>query len=189
LQGNEKRRRAAELAEIRAVASGDATAFARIIDREAPRLLRFAQVMLGSLEEAEDVVQDTMLRLWENAAKWTPDARLGTWLHRVCYNRAIDRLRRRRGLVEESELLVVPDEGDLADARVLQGEIVTAIRQAMNALPHRQRTAVLLFHFQELSQRECAEIMELSEAAFESLLARARRRLRRALADEGFRDE
>ncbi len=111
-------RSASERAEMRAIAAGDAAAFRRLIDREAPRLLRFAQGLLGSLDEAEDVVQDTLIRLWENAARWTADARIGTWLHRVCYNRAIDRLRRRRAFVDESALEEFADDSEPATRRL-----------------------------------------------------------------------
>jgi len=172
---------AREVAEMRAIASGDPAAFARLIDRESPRLLRFAHGLLGTLEEAEDVVQDTLIRLYENAGGWEPQARIGTWLHRICYNRAIDKLRRRRALVEESVLDEMPDSAELPDAALLRSETVRSVREAIARLPHRQRTAVLLFHFQELAQREAAGIMEISEQAFESLLARARRQMRAIL--------
>jgi RNA polymerase sigma-70 factor (ECF subfamily) len=175
---------AGELAEIRAVAAGDSAAFARLIDRETPRLLRFAQSLLGTLAEAEDVVQETLLRLFENAARWEPQARIGTWLHRVCYNRSIDILRRRRSFVEESALDAMPDSGDLPDTALVRSETVLSVREAMALLPHRQRTAVLLFHFQELPQREAADVMGISEVAFESLLARARRQMRVLLMRE-----
>ena len=67
---------------------------------------------------------------------------------------------------------------ELPDAALLRSETVRSVREAIARLPHRQRTAVLLFHFQELAQREAAGIMGISEPAFESLLARARRQMR-----------
>jgi RNA polymerase sigma-70 factor (ECF subfamily) len=175
---------AAELREVRAIAAGDSAAFQRLMDREAPRLLRFALGLLGSMQDAEDVVQDTLIRLWENAATWTPDARIGTWLHRVCYNRSIDLLRRRRAFVDDSALLELVDETELPDATVMRGETELSLRGAIEKLPTRQRTAVLLFHFQDFSQREAARVMGVSEEAFESMLARARRQLRQQLSEE-----
>jgi RNA polymerase sigma-70 factor (ECF subfamily) len=177
------------LAEIRAIAAGDSAAFRRLIERESPRLLRFALGMLGSLEEAEDVVQETLLSLWENAATWTPEARIGTWLYRVCYNRSIDRLRRRRAFVDDSVLDALPDTVEPPDLHLIHGEAARDVREAVARLAPRQRTAVLLFHFQDLQQREAAEIMGISEAALESLLARARRRMRLWLGADGGRDE
>jgi RNA polymerase sigma-70 factor, ECF subfamily len=173
----------ADLSEIRAIAAGDSAAFRRLIEREAPRLVRFAYGMLGSLDEAEDVVQDTLIRLWENAASWTPDARIGTWLHRVCYNRAIDALRRRRPVADESALEDLADDTDTADAAMMRAETILSVRDAIERLPGRQRTAVLLFHFQDFSQRDAASVMGISEDAFESMLARARRQLKRLIGE------
>ena len=147
---------AREAAEIRSIASGDQSAFARLIDRESPRLLRFARTILGTLEEAEDVVQETLISLWENAERWRPEARVGTWLHTVCYNRCIDRLRRRRRFVDDSALDQIADESAQPDGGVLQSETVRSVRAALEQLPHRQRSAVLLFHFQDLPQKEAA---------------------------------
>jgi RNA polymerase sigma-70 factor, ECF subfamily len=176
--------RAADLVEVRAVAAGDHTVFAALIEREGPRLLRFAYGLLGSLEEAEDIVQDTMISLWENAPRWRPEARLSTWLHTVCYNRAIDRLRRRRSFAEESELTDLADEAELAEGRLVRNETVASVRNAVERLPHRQRAAIMLFHFQDLPQKQAAEILGVSESAFESLLARARRQMRHWLTGE-----
>jgi RNA polymerase sigma-70 factor (ECF subfamily) len=180
---SETERSAFERAEMRAIANGDAAAFERLVDRETPRLIRFAHGMLGGLDEAEDVVQETLIRLWETAARWTPDARIGTWLHRVCYNRAIDRLRRRRNFVDDSVLAEVLDDAEPADAALVRSEATLSVRAAIERLPARQRTAVLLFHIQGMPQRESAEVMGVSEAAFESMLSRARRQLRIWLAE------
>jgi RNA polymerase sigma-70 factor (ECF subfamily) len=170
--------RSAEHSEVRAIASGDQAAFARLIDRESPRLLRFAQGVLGSLEEAEDVVQETLISLWENAASWKPEARIGTWLHRVCYNRSVDRLRRRRPQGAMSDLEDLPDTAVLAETALVQEETVRSVREALGRLPHRQRSALLLFHFQDVTLAQGAEILGVSESAFESLLARGRRQMR-----------
>ena len=177
--------RAAEVLEMRAIAAGDENAFARLIDRESPRLLRLARAMLGSLDEAEDVAQETFISVWENARNWRPEARIGTWLHRICTNRAIDRLRRRRDFVEAEALDTMPDAAPLAEAGLLRGDAVRSVRDALERLPLRQRLAVFLFYFQELPQSEAATVLGVSESGFESLLARGRRQLRASLTDTG----
>ena len=154
----------ADLSEIRAIAAGNSAAFQRLIDREAPRLVRFAYGMLGSLDEAEDAVQDTLIRLWENAASWTPDARIGTWLHRVCYNRAIDAIRRRRARSPMRACSkICRTRPILPDAAIIRSETILSVRDAIERLPARQRTAILLFHFQDFSQRDAAGVMGISE--------------------------
>lgn len=176
---------AAEFAEMQAIGAGDQAAFARLIERENGRLLRFARGILGNLEEAEDVVQETFMSLWENAARWKPEARIATWLHTVSYNRSIDRLRRRRNVVDARALDEVADLGEMPEAALIRTETDRSVQAAIEQLPERQRSAILLFHFQDLSQREAARIMGVSETALESLLARARRQMRLFLTAEG----
>jgi RNA polymerase sigma-70 factor, ECF subfamily len=171
----------ADHAQVRAIAAGDKAAFAALIEREGPRLLRFTRSLIGDGTEAEDVVQEAFLALWRAAADWRPDALLTTWLHRVCYTRAVDRLRRSRDFAELEER---PETGAWApDNAIAARERAQSLRQAMAQLPARQRTAIALFHLQELPQREAAAVMGVSEEALESLLARGRRRLRQLLSE------
>ncbi|HET7717611.1 MAG TPA: sigma-70 family RNA polymerase sigma factor [Bauldia sp.] len=167
-------------------AAGDEAAFAEIVAEETPRLLRFAASILGSGQgEAEELVQEALIRLWRQAETWQPDGRISTWLHRVTYRLAIDVLRRRRPSVDiESVVETLEDAGPEPEARLIHFEDAKALRRAIDSLPERQRTAIALCHFQGLSQVEAAAVMEVSEAAYESLLARARRRLRALLAEK-----
>lgn len=171
---------------MQAVAAGDRAAFATLIARQSPRLLRFVAGILGSVTEAEETVQEAMLRLWQNAEGWRPDGLVSTWLHRVAYRLAIDALRRRRPSIAIDGLEdALPDGAPAHDARMVADEEVRALNLAVAALPERQRTALILCHFQEMRQAEAASVMGLSEHAYESLLARARRRLRDVMAGAG----
>ena len=177
---------ARDQARLARVAAGDAAAFAGLVADETPRLLRFASSILGSgRAEVEEVVQEALIRLWQQADTWQPDGRISTWLHRVTYRLAIDILRRRRPLVAiESVEDMLEDAGPEPEARLIGAEDASALRAAIESLPERQRTAIALCHFQGLGQAEAAAVMEVSEAAYESLLARARRRLRALLAEK-----
>ena len=161
---------------------GDRSAAARLIGRHSPRLLTVARRMLGSQAEAEDAVQEVFLRLWTHAARWKPGkAKFETWLYRVTLNQCYDRLRRRPGMPLEAAAEVAddaPPPGTGLDESALGREI----SRALEALPERQKAAILLCHFQEQSNIEAAEIMGISVEALESLLARGRRTLRAQLA-------
>lgn len=180
----DRRRVVADHELMRAVAAGDEGAFVRLTRAEAPRLLRFARAMLAeSPAEAEEVVQEALVRLWETAEAWQPNGRVSTWLHQVVYRLSIDAIRRRKPSVEIGTL-----EGELEDgspaADVLMARVddVRLVQEAIARLPDRQRTALVLCHFQELGQAEAAAVMGVGESAYESLLARARRNMRSILS-------
>ncbi|ODT13578.1 MAG: hypothetical protein ABS35_37530 [Kaistia sp. SCN 65-12] len=167
---------------MRAVAVGEEGAFARLIAAEAPKLTRFVASILSDLSEAEEVVQEALLRLWKQAESWEPQARIGTFLHQVAYRIAIDRLRRRRPHVDIDGLDdVLEDEGPTPERHLAQKDDGRVVQAALDKLSERQRTVIVLAHFQELGQAEAADIMGIGEHAYESLLARARRRLRALL--------
>jgi RNA polymerase sigma-70 factor (ECF subfamily) len=175
----------ADQAVMAAIAAGDNQAFARVVGQVSPILLRFARSVLDSLgDEAEEVVQEALIRLWQNADSWQPSGRILTWLHRVTFRLCIDGLRRRRPSVAIDEIAeFLPDAAPLPGARLVRLDDMRAIRAAITALPARQRAAIALCHFQGLNQAEGAAVLGVGEHAYESLLARARRNLRSALSN------
>ena len=143
--------------------------------------------MLGAKHAAEDATQETFLRLWRHAGKWKPQgAKFETWLYRVAMNICLDQLRKtKREAPEEAApdgMEGRADSADRQDQTLFLSERRFAIDEALEQLPERQRLAITLCHYQELTNIEAAEIMEISVDALESLLARGRRALRDALA-------
>lgn len=168
---------------IRRVARGEPAAVQALVDGKLPRLLALARRMLGDAAEAEDVAQEAFLRAWKQAPAWRPGAaRFDTWLHRVTLNLCYDRLRKRRE-TPMAEPPDRPDPGPAPDRGLETAELGVQVDRALQALPQRQREAVVLCHYQELSNIDAAEIMGVSVEALESLLSRGRRTLRTALAD------
>jgi RNA polymerase sigma-70 factor (ECF subfamily) len=168
---------------VRRVGQGDPAAAQTLVSRKLPRILALAQRMLGDAAEAEDVAQEAMLKAWRQAPKWAPGkARFDTWLHRVALNLCYDRLRRRREIPTDTPP-DRPDEGPAPDRGLLAAETGVRVAAALKRLPDRQREAIVLCHYQELSNIEAAVLMEISVEALESLLSRGRRALRQALSD------
>lgn len=167
---------------IRRVARGEPAAVQALVARKLPRLLALSRRMLGDPAEAEDVAQEAFLRAWKQAPKWVPGAaKFDTWLHRVTLNLCYDRLRRNRE-TPMAEPPDRPDPGPAPDRGLEASQLGAQVDRALQALPDRQREAIVLCHYQELSNIEAAELMGVSVEAMESLLSRGRRTLRTALA-------
>ncbi|WP_126974559.1 RNA polymerase sigma factor [Frigidibacter oleivorans] len=171
-----------------AYAAGDRAAARELTLRCAPVALRVAQRMLRDPAEAEDVAQEAMLRLWRIAPEWRPgEAKISTWLYRVTSNLCTDRLRRAgRGMPLEA-IDEPADDRPAAVAGMIEADRAEALRQALADLPDRQRQAVVLRHLEGLANPEIAAIMDVGVEAVESLTARGKRALVRALA--GRREE
>ena len=168
---------------VRRVGQGDPAAIQAMVARKLPRILALAQRMLGDAVEAEDVAQEAMLRAWRQAPRWVPGkAKFDTWLHRVGLNLCYDRLRRRREVPTEAPP-DRPDDGPAPDRGLMAAEVGARVDAALRRLPDRQREAIVLCHYQELTNIEAAGLMTISVEALESLLSRGRRTLRQTLAD------
>ena len=166
---------------VRRVAKGDAAAWPALVDRHLPAIVGYAWYMLGDRAEAEDVAQESFVRLMRKASDWEPGGpKLRTWLHRVAINLCIDRQRMRKpvsldGLKDPDQVIRFdPGIGDQTDRRLV-------VRKALDGLPEKQRMAIILVYYQGFTNRETAKLMDSSVEAVESLLARARRTLRQRL--------
>lgn len=169
---------------VRSAGAGDARAAEALVRRHLPRMTAVARRMLNDAAEAEDVAQEVFLRVWREAPRWKPGAaKFETWMHRVALNLCYDRLRRRREHPDAEAGLYVADGAPLASEEWLARQRAAKVQNALATLPERQRAAIALVHFQEMSNIAAAEMLEVSVEALESLLARGRRALKAALAD------
>lgn len=160
------------------IAARDARAFAELVRRYLDAVHGYLYRLTGSRDDADDLAQDTFLRVWTRAETWRPGSvRLTTWLHRIAHNLWVDARRRTRTTsLEDPELLLDPAPG--ADAELRDGRAIRQLDQALRALPINQRAAVLLAEVRGFSNHEIAAVLGISVRAVESLLGRARRQLR-----------
>jgi RNA polymerase sigma-70 factor (ECF subfamily) len=168
-----------------AIATGDQFAFSRLVERHLSRTVGLATRLMGSRADGEEVAQEAFARVWSHAARWRPiggggNARFTTWLYRIVVNLAIDRKRRPvHAAMDDVDEPV--DESDDGFAQIHRQQVSDAVTAAMMRLPERQRVALALCFFDEMSNIEAGKIMSLSVGAIESLLVRARRTLRQEL--------
>ena len=168
---------------VRRAGLGDKAAAAQLVERHTRMIYASSYRMLGSAAAAEDAVQETFLRLWRHAGKWKPQgAKFETWLYRIAMNYCLDQLRKTKREAPEEAAPERADSGDRQDQKIFAAERRFAIDEALEKLPERQKLAITLCHYEEMSNIEAAEIMDVSVEALESLLARGRRSLRTSLA-------
>jgi RNA polymerase sigma factor (sigma-70 family) len=169
---------------VRNIGAGDGRAAEALVRRHLPRMVALARRMLGDASEAEDVAQVVFLRVWREAPRWKPGAaKIETWMHRVALNLCYDRLRRRRESADPDVGINVADNAPMPSEVWLARQRTARVDAALAELPERQRAAIVLVHYQELTNIAAAEMLEVSVEALESLLARGRRALKAALAD------
>ena len=159
----------------------DQEACTRLLDRHLVGLQRFLTRMTGNAADADEVSQEAFLRIWSHAGRWQPDrVKFTTWLYRIARNLAIDRHRKNRTTSDDDVTMIVdesPDTAHAIDAERRQ----RVLRDAVAELPERQRTALMLCHFDGMSNQEAAAVLEVTVEALESLLSRARRTLKTTL--------
>ncbi|VTS07368.1 RNA polymerase sigma factor [Tuwongella immobilis] len=176
------------------VRDDDASAFAELVERFQHRLVSVLTHLLGTSEEAEDLAQEVFLRIYRIRKKYRPKAKFSTWLFTIANNLASNsrRDRYRRQMVQlppqdSGPLGPRPEEQLLHDRQhqpsqaLAAQELAIIVRQAIDALNDRQRTAVILNKFEEMPYAEIGEVMGLTTKAVKSLLSRARCRLKELL--------
>ena len=162
-------------------AEGDRRAFDEIVLRHGPFALRVAARIIPDRAVAEDVVQEAMIKAWNQSNRFDPArGRFRTWLHRIVTNLSIDQ-RRRLQPEPMTDTVDAPDPAALPDRVLLDSERDAALVQALRALPARQRAAMTLVYDEGISGAEASRVLGLSAKAVERLLARARTTVREQL--------
>ena len=159
------------------VRKGDQRAYSDLVVRHLPAIEVYAKRIVNDDTLAQDIAQDVMVVLWQRASDFNPNkARLTTWLHRITHNRCIDIMRK-----SQREVSWDPSESEHPLTESDTPREQQSIDVALMRLPESQRTALVLTYYQNLSNREVAEIMNSSVRAVESLLVRARGNLKKQL--------
>ncbi len=165
---------------LAAIEQGSHAAFAVLVRRHHTRFYAIAYRFLANQQEAEDMVQHSLLKLWESPSMW--DARkqtkFTTWFYRIIVNQCLDARKKKTAvpLPEEKELI---DHRPSQDQLLLLREKQQILETAILALPDKQQTALNLCFYENFSNQEAADIMGIKLKALQSLLIRAKETLRK----------
>lgn len=163
------------------IAANDQAAFRLLVERHIDRAYGLALRIMNNRADAEDIVQETLLKIWTHRGQWEGGrAKFSTWLYRVVTNRCIDSKRRPRN-EDIEQVPEVADDKPLAIAEIERHEVNSLLEAAMARLPDQQRIALVFSYNENLNNSEIAEVMQTSVAAVESLLKRGRQKLRELL--------
>jgi RNA polymerase sigma-70 factor (ECF subfamily) len=167
------------------IKTDDQNAFKHLFDRYKHLVYNICYRMSGNREEAEDNTQDVFIKIFHAIGKFRNEAKLSSWIYRIAVNTCLKRARRKKlenwisleflfqdaGIFQPQAYEETPDQ----EVEILEKEEI--VQQAIQRLPERQKTALILHRYENLSYQEIAEIMKISISAVESLLHRAKENL------------
>ena len=164
---------------LQEIQAGSHTAFSELVSRHTTRFYHLAYRYLASKEEAEDIVQTAFLKIWENPFIWKKGgkATFTTWFSRIVINLCLDQKKKfKASLMPEN--MDMQDDKPSQEQNILAQEKKSFVMAAINTLPDRQKTALILCFYEDYSQKEAAQIMKVKIKALESLLMRAKKGLK-----------
>ena len=177
------------------IARGSAPAFELMVHRWERRMLDFLHRCVGDRTEAEDLRQELFLRVYQKRASYRPEGRFTSWLYRIAANLAIDKHARRRKLATQSmdDLDTVqnpPVSNPDRDSRnrAVLGEFEERVFSALQSIPHEERIALVLRHFENLNFKEIAELTDEPESTIKSRVYRGLQSMRAELKRAGIQE-
>lgn len=165
------------------ISDGDRIAFQTLVERHTARGYRVAFRFLGRKADAEDILQDVFLRLWDKPWRYNAldGTAFSTWLYRVISNASLNALKRKKFEISDDDwLATIPDHTN-PEQQVQDKQRMLQLRHALEQLPPNQKQSLVLCFFEDFSNQEAADIMEISVVALQSLLMRAKRNLQEQL--------
>lgn len=189
--------RETEVKLARELIGGDPRAFDRFVDHFRNKIFHYSWLMCGQREDAEEVAQDTLLKVFENFEQLREPARIRPWVFQIAKNACL--MKRRRSVFAPARELSleeflpameangthvrmqIADWSQIPDRQAIEGEMKQALERAIAELPENYRSVILLRDLEELSTAESAQILDLTEDVVKTRLHRARLAVRRKL--------
>lgn len=177
---------------IKKIKKGDRDAFAELVELYKDKVYQVSYRMLGNAQEAEDVAQETFLRVYANLSSYDPSYKFSTWIYRIATNLSIDQLRKRKQVysldkqVEGTEGLDwhdrLADPGPNPEQKILTGELQGQVQEAIQGLTPKYRSILILRYLEDLSLNEISEVLKLPVSTIKTRIHRGREALKKKLS-------
>jgi RNA polymerase sigma factor (sigma-70 family) len=177
---------------IRLVIEGDSELYSEIIDRYSSKVYSTAYSYTHSQEEAKDLVQEILIKTYNNLKSFKADSKFSTWLYRVAVNTCIDWSRKRKSKAvmtvmsfEDTDIFeIITTDAEGPEELLLRQENVEVVRNAVGDLPEIYKTVLILYYFEELQVQEICNILDIPRKTIETRLYRAKKILKSILRQE-----
>ncbi|GBK66047.1 ECF RNA polymerase sigma factor SigW [Paenibacillus macerans] len=176
---------------VKLARKGDQGAFAELVDLYKDKLFHLGYRMLSNRHEAEDVVQETFLRVHKNWSRYDDKQKFSTWIYRIATNLCIDRLRKRKpSYYLDAEMndqegmdgyTLIPGDDKTPETEYLLSETQRTIHQAIAGLPAKYKSVIILRYLQEMSLQEISEVLDMPVTTVKTRVHRGREFLRKKL--------
>ncbi|MDL2315023.1 RNA polymerase sigma factor [Bacteroidales bacterium OttesenSCG-928-C19] len=171
---------------LEGIIAGNEDSYKELISLYQSKLKNVAYGIVHNWDDAEDIVQDTFVDVFRNISKFRGDANIATWIYRITINKSLNHIRKHKNknhttnslenLTSKEELKDSnPTEENINEERLLK------LNKAIDKLSEKQKTAFTLFYYEEMSQKDIAQIMNISSSAVEQLVFRAKQKLKKQL--------
>lgn len=175
---------------INLILDGDTQIFRILVEKYQAMVFRTCMGYLHNKDDADDLTQDIFLQVYQSLNKFKGESSFSTWLYRIAINASLNRMRKNTGnpilhridsffrTADEYEFFLPVFDAENPESILIQKEHSKWVQNALDSLPETQRTAIVLSKYEDLSQKEIAEILNTTEGAVEALLQRAKANLR-----------
>jgi RNA polymerase sigma-70 factor, ECF subfamily len=176
----------AEVALLQRVAAGDRNAFAELYRRLQRPLFGYLMKLVREREMVEDVLNETMMEVWRQAARFEGRSSVNTWVFSIAHHRAVSRLRKKRETsLDEEQAATIEDEAPTPDENAMTGDMSRLLATLMEQLSFEHREILHLAYFQEFSVQEIADALDLPANTVKTRMFYARQRLKVLLEKSG----
>ncbi|HOK50720.1 MAG TPA: sigma-70 family RNA polymerase sigma factor [Bacteroidales bacterium] len=178
------------------VLAGRTDLFALLVDRYKDRVFQTCMGFLHNRQEAEDLAQEIFIQVYVSLSGFKRRSAFSTWLYRIVINAALNMLRKKSKIafvdlttLNSSHFAMFKNDRDNPEQVLIETEDNSLLKEALDSLPDKQRAAIVLSYFNEMSQKEIAQVLDTTEGAVESLLQRAKKNLRKKLGESRRKNE